>query len=72
MHSSVSACWIWRHAVQNLQRLAAGEAVVKMAPPAVRMVNAVLVMTLVVLKPMAVALLDTSAVKGRVSSMMIL
>ena len=41
-------------------------------PPAARMVAAVLVMILVVLKLVAVALLDTSAVKGSVSSMVIL
>ena len=50
----------------------AEKAVVKMALPAVRMVNAVQEMTHVVLKPAAVVLLDTSAAKGRVSVMVIL
>jgi hypothetical protein len=71
MRLPVSVCWIWRRAVRNLRRHAAGKAVVKMAPPAARMV-AVLVMTLVVLKLVAVVLLDTSAVKGHVSGMAIL
>ena len=49
-----------------------GKAVVKMALPAAKMVAAVLVMILVVLKLVAAVLLDTSAVKGPVSTMVIL